>query len=158
MSAAKGPDRQGWPCACGCLQVVTPYAGSGDRVKLYATIACGNRARARQAIARKAAEKREPVDHGTPCGKAHPVTLPCRECLEVVRELDRVYYSKAPRRASCRWCGPDRPVVTRENSFSYEIGECAACERTAMRSGRLASGRPKRATTFVRVAHPKGVA
>lgn len=43
MSAAKGPDRVGWPCACGCMQVVPPFEGKGEHVKRYATDACRNR-------------------------------------------------------------------------------------------------------------------
>lgn len=41
-------DRVGWPCACGCMQVVPPFEGKGRHPRCYASSACGNRERQRR--------------------------------------------------------------------------------------------------------------
>jgi len=51
VSRPNGPDRVGWPCACGCLERVPPFMGKGKHARRYATPACGARVRYRKWLA-----------------------------------------------------------------------------------------------------------
>jgi hypothetical protein len=45
VSAARGPDRVGKKCGCGCGRKVPPFVGKGSHAKLYFNAACGARVR-----------------------------------------------------------------------------------------------------------------